>query len=170
MDVSNFAFGQFNGFVVNTAPQPPDAELTNLNWVAGAPVPMQNPVSPTRKGAASRNRYQLKEEVKMSCPAAKTPKLSGAGPQESDPTNYCSSKMTQAAATPPQQPKKDVFKKERSREDKGGAKSGKDRVKDSGGESKAKKPNCSYTSLIGMALMASEDGCLPVSEIYTYIE
>ena len=33
-----------------------------------------------------------------------------------------------------------------------------------------RKPNCSYTCLIGMALQASKNGCLPVNEIYKFIE
>ena len=33
-----------------------------------------------------------------------------------------------------------------------------------------RKPNCSYTVLIGMALKASKSGNLPVSEIYKYIQ
>ncbi len=32
------------------------------------------------------------------------------------------------------------------------------------------KPNCSYTCLVGMALKASTNGCLPVNAIYLYIE
>ena len=32
------------------------------------------------------------------------------------------------------------------------------------------KPSCSYTCLIGMALLASSNGSLPVSGIYKYIE
>lgn len=33
-----------------------------------------------------------------------------------------------------------------------------------------RKPNCSYTVLIGMALRTSETGALPVNEIYSYIQ
>jgi len=33
-----------------------------------------------------------------------------------------------------------------------------------------RKPNCSYTVLIGMALKGSKSGTLPVSEIYQYIQ
>ena len=33
-----------------------------------------------------------------------------------------------------------------------------------------RKPNCSYTVLIGMALRTSESGALPVNEIYSYIQ
>ena len=33
-----------------------------------------------------------------------------------------------------------------------------------------RKPNCSYTVMIGMALKASKSGTLPVSEIYQYIQ
>ena len=33
-----------------------------------------------------------------------------------------------------------------------------------------RKPNCSYTVLIGMALKATKSGTLPVSEIYHYIQ
>lgn len=169
MNESNFTFGQFSSFTItNIPPPPPDAELTNLNWVAGAPVPMQNPVSPKRKGAASRNRHPLKDEGKAancgsSASSTKIPKLSSAPQclQESDATRICGSKAaTQSTATPPRQSKRD-----RSKDDKGSCK---DRSKD--GARGEKKPNCSYTSLIGLALMASDEGCLPVSEIYTYIE
>ena len=175
MDANNFTFGQLGNFTIHIPTPPPDAELTNLNWVAGAPVPMQNPVSPTRKGAVFRNRHPLKDELKTNCagaaPSTKTPKLSSACPQESDGTGYCSSKATQSTATPPHQPKREALKKDRTKDDKVSSKCCKDRAKDAaGGESKAKKPNCSYTSLIGLALMASDEGCLPVSEIYTYIE
>ena len=167
MDANNFAC---SNFAIINIPPPPDAELTNLNWVAGAPVPMQNPVSPTRKGSALRGRYAQREEArvnssttksaaKQSC-SAQTPLLPNAVySQQSNATN-CS---TESAAT--QTLKREVLRKEKTKDEKG---SKSDRA--DGEEAKDKKPNCSYTSLIGLALMASEGGCLPVSEIYTYIE
>ena len=139
-------------------PPPTDTELTNLNWVAGAPVPMQNPVSPTRKGGFARSKHFPQHREGPSAHHA-------AGVAESRAGSGFDGSFRGKDSSP--------FKREVGRKEK--AKKSSSKRGDKGGEveeeeGRRKKPNCSYTSLIGLALMASEDGCLPVSEIYTYIE
>lgn len=157
-------FGYYNGFALHIPP--PDSELTNLNWVSGAPVPMLHPVSPTRKGAASRSKHAQREEarpnfvtksVKQSC--SQTSTISERQERSCSDANGCE--------TPHAQPlKKETPRREKTKDSKI-CKGKKDNEEE---ETKDKKPNCSYTTLIGLALMASEAGCLPVSEIYAYIE
>ena len=174
MDASIIPFGQYyyGGLSINIPPLPPsDAELTNLNWVAGAPVPMQNPVSPKRKGAAFRSKHTLREDIKINSSVSNT-KQSQISNSKAD-TNHCE----KSASTIIQQSKSEIISSKRDKRKADGGKSIKSKNKgeqhhavEDGEEPKEKKPNCSYTSLIGLALMASNGGCLPVSEIYTYIE
>ena len=159
-------------FPVSHRPQS-DTELTNLNWVAGAPVPMQNPVSPTRKAAAAAaaaalargrqasQQLQAKDEkahhwAAGSCTTPKlTPSSGGARQGGSGGRERGRGEATASRGGRDSQRREKARKSKREGEDEAG---------------KQKKPNCSYTSLIGLALIASEDGCLPVSEIYNYIE
>ena len=151
-------------------PPPADTELTNLNWVAGAPVPMQNPVSPTRKGGFARSKHfpQHREGPSAHHSPKQTSSLASFAPRlvaESKAGSGCDGSFRGKDSSP--------FKREAGRKEKGKKSSSKRGDKGGEGEeeeARTKKPNCSYTSLIGLALMASEDGCLPVSEIYTYIE
>lgn len=166
MDANIIPFGQYyyGGFPINIPPlPPPDAELTNLNWVAGAPVPMQNPVSPKRKGAAFRSKHTLREDAKLNCSISNTKQSC---PQISN-NNHCE----KTALTMLQHSKSEIIssKKEDGKPIRNKSK-GEHRSVEDGEEPREKKPNCSYTSLIGLALMASDGGCLPVSEIYMYIE
>lgn len=150
-----------DGSSVNVALQ--DLELTNLNWVSGAPVPIQHPVSPTRKGAALRNKGARKEEARPSlCGSAKSVKRSASDSMESQGKSSYDSQHCKGTAL---QYWPGEIIKDRAKDGKGSVSS-----ESSSEDIRGKKPNCSYTSLIGLALMASEGGCLPVSEIYTYIE
>lgn len=165
-------FGHYSSFAFHIPP--PDTELTNLNWVSGAPVPMQHPVSPTKKGAALRSRHTQREDARTNYGStdagAKSVKQSCSQtsiPAECQQDRSCGNTHCCQTASP-QHSKRETPRREKSK-GVGGCKSKRD--KESGTEEpKEKKPNCSYTSLIGLALMASEGGCLPVSEIYTYIE
>lgn len=167
---ANFNFGHCSGLSVVNVP-PTDTELTNLNWVAGAPVPIQHPVSPTRKGAAFRSKHAQREEAKPTYGAAGTKNLRETCSQTSiQREGSCSDTRCNGTNTAPSHNlKKETARKDRGKGSGGGSKSKKERECDAE-EAMGKKPNCSYTSLIGLALMASEGGCLPVSEIYTYIE
>ena len=146
-----------------TSEGPRDSDLTNLSWVAGAPVPIQRPVSPTRKGAASRSKPLTRDESRISLSGSGKSLKGGASPRPSQtwekktchsiPVHEKHTPYKRKGETPKKEPKKE------EREGGGGW-----------GDRRRKKPNCSYTSLIGLALMASERSCLPVSEIYTYIE
>ena len=165
---ANFNFGSFSA--VNM--RPTDTELTNLNWVAGAPVPMQHPVSPTRKGAAVRSKHSQREEAKTTYGAGTKNWKQTCSQTPIQREGSCSdTHCNGTSAAPPQNLKKETARKDKGRDGKGsgGSKSKKEKECDAE-EATGKKPNCSYTSLIGLALMASEGGCLPVSEIYTYIE
>ena len=166
-------------------PPPTDTELTNLNWVAGAPVPMQNPVSPTRKGGAfARSRHLAQQQQQREDCARLT--ANHVDERTSSRTFFTPRLVAESRlggggdvslhskdSSPAQQLKRDGGRKEKAK--KSSSKRGRDNRGVEEGEAeeekeRRKKPNCSYTSLIGLALMASEDGCLPVSEIYTYIE
>ena len=169
---ANFNFGHCSILSVAANVLPTDTELTNLNWVAGAPVPIQHPVSPTRKGAAFRSKHAQREEAKTTYGAAGTKHLKQTCSQTSiQREGSCSdAHCNETNAAPSHNLKKETAKKkDKGKDGKGGSKSNKEKEFDAE-EAKGKKPNCSYTSLIGLALMASEGGCLPVSEIYTYIE
>ena len=145
-------------------PPPSDMELTNLNWVAGAPVPMQNPVSPTRKGAAALARS------KLVVPQSREDCVDRAGVSSGGKQTFSGGprgggvgeRGRGEASRGSREPSSTQRLCQRGKKGKRGG--------EGEGEARGKKPNCSYTSLIGLALMASEEGCLPVSEIYTYIE
>ena len=110
-------------------------------------MPMQNPLSPTRKARSQQHHQQQREEY--------TAQLV---PGEGDFIDSSSGSKDRA--------------NKRSSSNKRGDDRTVEEITEGQKEedSRTKKPNCSYTSLIGLALMASQDGCLPVSEIYTYIE
>lgn len=109
-----------------------DADLTNLNWVAGTPVPINCSVSPTKEHTP-RNRL----------PTALPPSL------DSPNVPHAKEGMSHGGRGRPL----------------GRGRGTKQLV-----QGQYKKPGCSYTCLIAMALKASETGSLPVSEIYRYIE
>ena len=128
-----------------------DTELTNLNWVAGTPVPINFSVSPTEAHS--------KPQTGGSTAASSLP---------IPPTSFSSSSLVSPIASrlPPMAPTLGV---QRSRPATARAPQKKQppRVPRS---STSRKPPCSYTCLIAMALKSSAAGCLPVNEIYKYIE
>lgn len=144
-----------------------DVDLTNLNWVAGAPVPFPANFSmspPKHKSPSIRNRTSPYSPFRgcgnlstTSSPASQS------RPVEIVVTSSCG--KASATATPTSasdeinlsnysNPTTPVRGNRHER------------------DSEYQKPNCSYTCLIGMALKASPgtDGCLPVNEIYKYVE
>ena len=168
MDSNLIHFGQchYGAFAIHHFPPPSDTELTNLNWVAGAPVPMQNPVSPKRKGASYRSKHAQREDAKIHGGSSSTSAKQQTSADKTcisagstDPITYHSSEKAMSVQSKSEtvSNKKENGKTINNNKTKG----------EVPGE---KKPNCSYTSLIGLALMASDGGCLPVCEIYTYIE
>ena len=158
---TNYSSYNYNSLASNSMPSSQDTELTNLNWVSGAPVPMLRPVSPKKKETASRSKHARKEEARTSSNVANSKSVS----------SLCDAQANHgeaASSSPSSPPQTETPDEEKTKEGKG---AGHGDCNNSGGDADgAKKPNCSYTSLIGLALMASEGGSLPVSEIYTYIE
>ena len=154
------------------AKPPQDLDLTNLSWVSGAPVPIQGPVSPaSRVDEASQGKTIAREDMKTSSVSAAGVGLKRSG--SCSPERVASShriaetgqkipfkKRTRPKGKRPRTEKENTkFVREEgsiegSREDKG----------------EPKKPACSYTSLIGLALLASERKSLFVSEIYSFVE
>lgn len=124
-------------------------DLTNLNWVAGTPVPINSSVSPPNQSSKPRPHTRtlptaaVDENAKTSTssPSSRSTARKPAGSTRSTPR--CRS----------------IGRSRRGRED-----------ATAGTEGQHKKPNCSYTCLIVMALKASGNGCLPVNEIYKFIE
>ena len=156
----------YNSLASNSMPSSQDTELTNLNWVSGAPVPMLRPVSPKKKETASRSKHARKEEARTS-PNVANSKIVKQTSSLCDAHAHANHGEA-ASLSPSSPPQTETPGEEKTKEGKG---AGHGDCNNSGGDADgAKKPNCSYTSLIGLALMASEGGSLPVSEIYTYIE
>ena len=135
-----------------------DIDLTNLNWVAGAPVPLPANFSmspPEHKSPSIRNRaspYSPLRGGATSSPASQSRPVeivvtSSWEEAESVATTQDTSLLHSYPTTP-------IHGSHHER------------------DSECQKPNCSYTCLIGMALRASPgtDGCLPVNEIYKYVE
>ena len=107
-----------------------DGDLTNLNWVAGTPVPINCSVSP-KDTKATRGTAAISQPV-------------------------CSSgvrTMTSTASIRPIAPRSTLCQGHQSQS-----------------QLLYKKPSCSYTCLIAMALKTSSTRSLPVNEIYKYIE
>lgn len=141
-----------------------DIDLTNLNWVPGAPVPLPVNFSvspPDQKSPSNRNRGSSLSPF-SGCTTASSPALHSR-PVEIVVTNQWrndnvstpqSPSMLHNCSSHPSTPQR---RRNNSICD---------------NNSEYPKPNCSYTCLIGMALKASPgtDGCLPVNEIYKYIE
>lgn len=131
-----------------------DIDLTNLNWVAGAPVPLPANFSmspPEQKSPTIRNRGTPNSPFR-GCASATSSPATHSRPVEivvTSPWRKDSNQVSQI--TVPTTPICDSIREN---------------------ESECQKPNCSYTCLIGMALRASSgtDGCLPVNEVYRYIE
>ena len=144
-----------------------DIDLTNLNWVPGAPVPLPSNFSvspPDQKSPINRNRGSPFSPFRGCTTISNTSSsASQSRPVEIVVTN---SWRNDSASTPrspsvlhncSSHPSMPVRRRNTSI---------------SASNSEYPKPNCSYTCLIGMALKASPgtDGCLPVNEIYKYIE
>ena len=145
-----------------------DIDLTNLNWVSGAPVPLPANFSvspPDQKSPNTRNRGSPFSPFRgcttisnASSPASQSRPVeivvTSPWRNESSVSTPQSSSVLHSynnyPATPLRRPNISIHEH------------------DSGYQ----RPNCSYTCLIGMALKASPgtDGCLPVNEIYKYIE
>lgn len=133
-----------------------DVDLTNLNWVSGAPVP-------------------LPANFSVSPPEHKSPTIRGRASPYS-PFRNCVPSTTNSPATPSSRPVEIVVASPWRKKSTPTHSSSEVRLHnnstDQGDGNDYKKPTCSYTCLIGMALRASPgtDGCLPVNEIYKYIE
>ena len=141
-----------------------DTDLTNLNWVAGAPVPLPTNFS------MSPPEYRSPTRAVRNC---------GSPFSEFGPTP-----TTSSHASPHSRPVEIVVTSPWRKENVANSTSQVCSVSQSSTptnalhcsyhdhEAECRKPNCSYTCLIGMALRASSgtDGCLPVNEIYKYVE
>lgn len=140
-----------------------DVDLTNLNWVAGAPVPLPASFSvspPDRKSPNIRNRGSPFTPFHGCCPVSVTNSPTSqsrpveivvTSPWRKENLTHQTCSVSHNCSSNPTTPL---------------------RGSNTGNESEYHKPNCSYTCLIGMALKASPatDGCLPVNEIYKYVE
>ena len=134
-----------------------DVDLTNLNWVSGAPAPLPSSfsVSPPdhKQSPTIRNRLSPYSPFRSCAPSSTA----------SSPATPSGRPVEIVVASPWRKENVSKTSLEANLHDDS---TNKDRRND------RKKPTCSYTCLIGMALRASPgtDGCLPVHEIYKYIE
>ena len=122
-------------------------DLTNLNWVSGAPVPIPSVSPPGSRGNGRSHKpfIGLGSAKKTISVIATTPKKNGI-------CGSASSECKKTSKSTPRRVRRSISNS----------------MSISGGD----RPRCSYTCLIGMAMQASPyaDGCLPVQEIYKYIE
>ena len=132
--------------------QSTDVDLTNLNWVSGTPVPINCSVSPTEGNHRSRSNTG---NIVLATPLRANASTSTSRSVGNNP----SVKQTSTPKTPVTPP--NVSRQSSSTESQSLAHPLQDAPT---------KPKCSYTCLIGMALKASDKGCLPVNEIYRYLE
>lgn len=144
-----------------------DIDLTNLNWVPGAPVPLPANFSvspPDQKSPSARNRGSPFSPLRGCTTISNTSSpASQSRPVEIVVTSPWRNENVSTPQSPSvlhdysNHPATPLRRRNHSISD---------------NNSEHKKPNCSYTCLIGMALKASPgtDGCLPVNEIYKYIE
>lgn len=106
-----------------------DGDLTNLNWVAGTPVPINCSVSPKdTQTKASRGTAVISQPM-------------------------CASGVRATTSSRSIVPRPTHCQDNQSRS-----------------QPQHKRPSCSYTCLIAMALKTSSTRSLPVNEIYKYIE
>lgn len=144
-----------------------DVDLTNLNWVPGAPAPLPASFSvspPDQKSPSNRNRGSPFSPFPGCTILSNTSSpASQSRPVEIVVTNSWRNENVFTPQSPPvlhncsSHPSTPQRRRNTSL---------------CNNNSEYPKPNCSYTCLIGMALKASPgtDGCLPVNEIYKYIE
>lgn len=122
-------------------------DLTNLNWVAGSPALLRS-LSPPREGrGAGRSRQ----------PSAffGSPKRTVIATTPERTKKVASTSVTSISnQTPPNNITPRRIETPKS------------------SNTSERRPKCSYTCLIGMAMKANPEsnGCLPVHEIYRYIE
>lgn len=137
-----------------------DADLTNLSWVAGTPVPLNLSVSPTRAQAkpSSGGSSSATPRFSLPLPPSALTNASMVSPVARRLPHAMSGCRLQPTAPRAQLQTSSSEKPHRSQPSKASSKS--DR----------RKPQCSYTCLIALALKSSPTGCLPVNEIYKYIE
>ena len=143
-----------------------DVDLTNLNWVAGAPVPLPNNFSMS----PPEYKSPIKTVRNQSSPCTS---FRGCGPTSTtgSPASQCHSRPVEIVVTSPWR-KDNVATSQTFSVTQSSNPTTPLRCGYHDNETECQKPNCSYTCLIGMALRASSgtNGCLPVNEIYKYIE
>ena len=173
-------------------------DLTNLNWVAGIPVPMNTSVSPPEgckvkklffgnsTPSSSKGELESPSGPVLGTPVARAKALKTSLPTYKivlTPESRSCSNLS-SSASPEKRDSVILANIVSSNGCHGGTpeveaeKEEEDCMvvgdaKQPGGleetSTEHDKPNCSYTCLIGMALKASS-GCLPVNAIYQYIE
>ncbi len=140
-----------------------DADLTNLNWVAGTPVPINLSVSPTKTHSkpGSGNISAPAPRFSLPLPPSALVNASLGSP--------VANRVSQAASRGRMQPLRPAVARVPVSSNSKPLASQSQREKATH-TSTCRKPLCSYTCLIAMALKSSASGCLPVNEIYKYIE